>query len=331
MRGYGSVDLGQGSLSNPIPLTSGISTIRPPLEELGYSVGQLHASAVPHKYAKSGPYSKPKWSDRMKMKLPGEHKYYGEKSAEAKVPAHSHSIHPHLGPRLEEHLGTSVTDPTPGMIGTAYSQVYGQPVEIGPQSGQIAREEMIQTTTSTNNYVPTVLGMTEKRETFGELGGQQDLPAQHLSRDVGSNQNIVTTTAEPVVTERIIGQQEVPVTTTSTLTPNIVQESKPNIIERIEDKLEGRSTNIASEGLVQPTIETSNLPSLSERIRNTTTTTTSGLPVESLPIIGGTTGGTVGRTSPTKPSILQRMKNAFGSNEQEHIDVIRGGNAHYEA
>ncbi len=359
MRGYGSVDLGQGSLSNPVPLTSGISTIRPPLEDLGYSVGQLHASAVPHKFAKSGAYSKPKWSDRMKAKLPGEHKYYGEKSAESRVPAHSHSIHPHLGPRLEEHLGTSITNPTPGLIGTSYSQVYGEPVELGPQSGQIAREEMIQTTTSTDNYVPsstyttsnnyvpssnystnnyvpstglvTGLGMTEKRETFGNLaqeGISSNLPAEHLNRDVGSNKNIITTTAEPII------QQEMPITqNTSTATGNFVQE-RPNIIERIEDKLEGRSTNIGSEGLVQPTIETTSLPSLSERIRNVPTTTASGLPVESLPIIGSTTGGTVGRLSPTKPSLLTRMKNAFGSNEnvnQEHIDVIRGGNAHYEA
>jgi hypothetical protein len=342
MRGYGSVDLGQGSLSNPIPLTTGISTVRAPLEDLGYSVGQLHASAVPHKFAKTGAYSKIKWTDKMKAKIPGEHKYYGERSAMSGVPAHAHSIHPHLGPRLEEHLGTSITNPTPGLIGTSYSQVYGEPVELGPQSGQIAREEMIENTTSTNNYIPTGLatglGMTEKRETFGTLG--QDLPAEHLNRDIGSNQNIITTTAEPTVTERIeerlSGQQGIPINSVnnSAVTGNFVQESRPNFIERIEDKIEGRSTNIGSEGLVQPTFETTNLPSLSERIRNVPTTTASGLPVESLPIIGSTTGGTVGRLSPTKPSLLTRMKNAFGSNEgvnQEHIDVVRGGNAHYEA
>jgi len=332
MRGYGSVDMGQGSLSNPIPLTSGISTIRTPLEDLGYSVGQLHASAVPHKFARSGVYSKPKWTDRMKAKIPGEHKYYGEKSAESRVPAHSHSIHPHLGPRLEEHLGTSVTNPTPGLIGTSFSQVYGETTELGPQSGQIARED-IPTTYSTNNYVPTGLVMTEKRETFGTLAQERNLPAEHLSRDIGSNQNIITTTAEPTVTERI--EERIPINTThtSTVTPNFVQESRPNILQRVEDKIEGHHTNIASEGLVQPTIETNSLPSLSQRIRNTPMTTT-GLPVESLPIIGGTTGGTVGRISPTKPSLLTRMKNAFGGNEglnQEHVDVVRGGNAHYEA
>jgi len=127
MRGYGSVDLGQGTLSNPIPLGGGISTSRPSLEDTGYSTGQLHS--VPAGTTVAG-YSKIRWTDKLKSKIPGEHRYYGEK-----IPgeiSHSHSIHPTVTDRLGQSLGTTPTNPTPGMIGESYTQAFGK--EVSPIS-----------------------------------------------------------------------------------------------------------------------------------------------------------------------------------------------------
>lgn len=103
-RAYGSVDLGQGYLSGVHPsLTEGITTNRP--------IAPLTSSVSP---ILGKPYmgmSRPKFTDKLKSKLPGEHHYHGEVLDSSKS-----LIHQGLDPAT-----VSTTMPGATMIHEGYS------------------------------------------------------------------------------------------------------------------------------------------------------------------------------------------------------------------
>lgn len=87
MRGYGSVDLGQGSLSNPVDLDAITSARKPNSYLIGSTVG-------PSGRNNYGGYTVPSSMDKFKSKVAGHHHYKGEKTGE--------HLHPHQslsGPR----------------------------------------------------------------------------------------------------------------------------------------------------------------------------------------------------------------------------------------
>lgn len=93
MRGYGSVDLGQGSVSAPFSsrtLAMGITSERPLTNNL-YSSTSGTISGSHHAQVS---YSKPSKMDKIKAKLPGTHHYHGEKVDGYTYGAFSNPTHP---------------------------------------------------------------------------------------------------------------------------------------------------------------------------------------------------------------------------------------------
>lgn len=104
MRGYGSVDLGQGYVSDPLSsraLAMGITSERPDsLNLYNSATGTIGPMSKSHHVS----YTKPTKMDKLKSKLPGTHHYHGEKTEGYTYATHSTQTHPGLGDKLKTKI-----------------------------------------------------------------------------------------------------------------------------------------------------------------------------------------------------------------------------------